>query len=133
MSGRDPLRPRRHGPPVAGRESLLFYAADCGLCGFFRKWVHRLDIGHRIGSIPLDSREADPYLGGFDDRRRHGSMHAMGPDGNVVSEGQGLLVLVEALPMLGGLSRLLRTRDRGIEAAEIAYTLVVLLRDALAD
>ena len=117
---------------MAGPRYLLFYDADCGLCSFFRRWVHRLDRGHRIRSIPFASKEADPYLARLGSHRRYGSMHAMGPDGEVKSEGRALLVLVEALPMLGGLSRVLRSSDRGIVLAEITYTSVVLLRDALA-
>ena len=111
---------------------LLFYDADCGLCTFFRTWVHRVDRPHRIRSIPIASREADPYLARFDAHRRYGSMHAMGPDGEVRSEGRGLLVLLGGLPMLRGLSKILQERDRGIVLAEIAYSGVVLLRDALA-
>ena len=59
-------------------------------------------------------------------------MHAMGPDGEVRSEGRGLLVLLGGLPMLRGLSKVLQEKDRGIVLAEIAYSGVVLLRDALA-
>src|SRR5688572_25947210 len=116
---------------MAGGAYIVFYDADCRLCTFFRNWVHRLDARHRVRSIPIASREADPYLGGFDDPRRYGSMHAVGPDGRVVSEGRALLVLLEAIPVLSGLSRLLRATDRGIVAAEVAYTTAVLLRDAL--
>ncbi len=117
---------------MAGRGWLLFYDADCGLCSFFRNWVHRLDRRRRVRSIPLGSREADPFLEGLDDERRYGSMHAIGPDGELLGEGRALLYILEALPMVGGLARLMRSQERGLLAAEIVYTLLVLLREALA-
>jgi len=116
---------------VAGRGWLLFYDADCGLCTFFRNWVHRLDLRHRVRSIPLGSREADPYLARLGHDRRYGSMHTLGPDGNLVSEGRAVLRILGALPMLGGFSRLLRSGERGTVAAELAYTALVTLRIAL--
>jgi len=117
---------------VAGREYLLFYDADCGLCTFFRNWVHRLDARGRVRSIPLASPEADPFLGNLDADRRSASMHVIGPDGIRVSEGSGLLRLLEALPGLRGFSRLAQSSERGVVAAELAYTLLILVRDALA-
>ncbi|TLZ72978.1 MAG: DUF393 domain-containing protein [Methanobacteriota archaeon] len=117
---------------MAGREYLLFYDADCGLCTFFRNWVHRLDRGGRVRSIPLASLEANPFLGDLDADRRSASMHVVGPDGVRMSEGRGLLRLLEALPGLRGFSRLVQSSERGLVAAELVYTTTVLVRDGLA-
>ncbi len=117
---------------MAGGRTLLFYDADCGICSFFRTWVHRLDRSHRIHSIPLASTEADAYLGTMDESGRFASMHVVGPDGRRESKGMALLRIVEALPMGRGPARLLAGHERGRETAECAYEFLLLLRDALA-
>ena len=116
---------------MAGRGVLLFYDADCRLCAFFRNLITRLDVHGRIRSIPLSSTDADPFRERLGHQRWFGSMHAVGPDGKLVGEGRGLLRVLGALPMLGGLARLLESSPKGIVGTEVVYTALVLLRDAL--
>ena len=117
---------------MAGGRILLFYDADCRICSFLQRWVHRLDRSGRIRSIPLGSSEADAYLGALDDSERFGSMHVVGPDGRRETKGMALLRLVEALPMGRGAAGVLRGRERGREAAEWVYGAFLRLREALA-
>ena len=49
-----------------------------------------------------------------------------------MSEGRGLLRLLEALPGLRGFSRLVQSSERGLVAAELVYMTTVLVRDGLA-
>lgn len=111
---------------------LLFYDADCGVCTFFRNVVLRLDSHRRIVSIPIGSREADPYLGDLDDERRWASMHVVGPDGTRTSAGPALLELMRVLPLLRGVAGVLGARDRGARLADRIYELTVRLREGLA-
>src|SRR6267143_1280851 len=94
--------------------TLLFWDADCGVCTFFRNVVLRLDLRGRIVSIPIGSRESDPYLGDLDEDRRWGSMHVVSPDGTRSSAGPALLHLLAALPVLRGVGSVLESRDRGL-------------------
>jgi len=112
--------------------TLLFWDADCGVCTFFRNVVLRLDLRGGIVSIPIGSREADPYLGDLDEDRRWGSMHVVSPDGNRSSEGPALLQLLAALPLLRGVAGVLESRDRGFRLAGRIYGFTVRLREGLA-
>ena len=111
---------------------LLFYDADCGLCTFFRNVAVRLDLRRRIVSIPIGSREADPYLGDLGDERRWASMHVVGPDGIRTSGGPALLELMRVLPLLCGVAAVLGARDRGVRLADRIYEFTVRLREGLA-
>ena len=111
---------------------LLFYDADCGLCTFFRDVVLRLDMHRRILSIPIASREADPYLGDLDEVHRWASMHVVGLDGVRSSAGCGFVELLTVLPLVNGLGRLLRIRDSGRRLADRVYGFTVRLRAGLA-
>jgi len=112
--------------------TLLFWDADCGVCTFFRNVVLRLDLRGGIVSIPIGSREADPYLGDLDEDRRWGSMHVVSPDGNRSSGGPALLQLLAALPLLRGVAGVLESRDRGFRLAGRIYGFTVRLREGLA-
>jgi predicted DCC family thiol-disulfide oxidoreductase YuxK len=112
--------------------TLLFYDADCGLCTFFRNVILRLDLRRRIVSIPIGSREADPYLGDLGDERRWVSMHVVGPDGTRTSAGPALLELIRVLPLLRGVAGVLEARDRGVRLADRVYEFTVRLREGLA-
>ena len=112
--------------------TLLFWDADCGLCTFFRNVVLRLDFHGRIVSIPIGSREADPYLGDLDEDRRWGSMYVVSPDGTRSSAGPALLHLLAALPLLRGVGGVLESRDRGVRLAGLVYGFTVRLREGLA-
>lgn len=112
--------------------TLLFWDADCGVCTFFRNVVLRLDLRGGIVSIPIGSREADPYLGDLDEDRRWGSMHVVSPDGTRSSEGPALLHLMTALPLLRGVGGVLESRDRGVRLASRIYGFTVRLREGLA-
>ena len=112
--------------------TLLFWDADCGLCTFFRNLVLRLDLRGRIVSIPIGSRNADPYLGDLDEGRRWGSMHVVSPDGTRSSAGPALLHLLAALPLLRGVGGVLESRDRGVRLAGRIYGFTVRLREGLA-
>ena len=117
---------------MAGPGYTLFYDADCGICSFMRIWVHRLDCGRRVRSIPIGSPQAEPYLGDMEESERFGSMHVVGPDGRRESKGMALLRLVEALPMGRGAAGVLRGREGGRKAADLAYGAFLELREALA-
>ena len=112
--------------------TLLFYDADCALCTFFRNVILRLDIHHRIVSIPIGSPEADPYLGDLDEVHRWASMHVVGLDGVRSSGGCGFLEVLSVLPLVSGLGRLLRLRDSGQRLADRVYEFLVRLRAGLA-
>ena len=112
--------------------TLLFWDADCGLCTFFRNVALRLDVHGRILSIPIGSREADPYLGDLDEDRRWGSMHVVTPDGTRSSAGPALLHLLAALPLLRGVAGVLGSQDRGVRLAGSIYGFTVRLREGLA-
>ncbi len=112
--------------------TLLFYDADCSLCTFFRNVVLRLDLRRRIVSIPLGSREADPYLRDLDEDRRWASVHVVGPGGTRTSAGPALLELMRVLPLLRGVAVVLGTRDRGARLADRIYEFTARLREGLA-
>ena len=112
--------------------TLLFYDADCALCTFFRNVILRLDIHHRIVSIPIGSPEADPYLGDLGEERRWASMHVVAPAGNRTSAGPALLELLRVLPLLHGVAGILGARGRGVRLADRIYAFTVRLREGLA-
>jgi len=116
---------------MAGR-TLLFYDAGCGLCSTLMRWVHRVDRGGRVTFLPLDSPEADRFLGDLDARRRSASMHVVTPSGERASAGLAGLRLLEAIPISSGAARLLSNRPAGRAAAERLYHVLVRVRDGLA-
>ena len=116
---------------MAGR-TLLFYDAGCGLCASLMRWVRRADRARRIDFVPLDSPQAEPFLGDLDPRLRSASMHVVTPEGERASAGLAGLRLLEAIPLSSGAARLLGARPAGRAAAERLYRFLVRVRDGLA-
>lgn len=116
---------------MAGR-TLLFYDAGCGLCSTLMRWVRRVDRARRVEFLPLDSIEADRFLGDLDARRRSASMHVVTPAGERTSAGLAGLRLLEAIPISSGVAHLLESRAAGRAAAERLYRVLVRVRDGLA-
>ncbi len=112
--------------------TFYFYDADCGLCSAMMRWVRRIDRRGRVRAVPLQSDEADAYLGDLDGLTRAGSMHVVTPGGERASGGLAVLRLLEAFPIASGAARLAAEREEGREAAERLYRLLVRVRDGLA-
>lgn len=117
---------------MATPRALLFYDADCGLCTFLRNWVHRIDRRGRVRSIPIGSREADPYLGDLGEDARFASMHVLTIPGQRTSAGIALLGLLEALPLGEGVAHLLRATEFGRRGSERLYGFLARFRSAMA-
>ncbi len=115
---------------MAGR-ILYFYDADCGMCTAMMRWVRRIDRRGRVLAIPLQSREADPYLGDLDGPARAGSMHVVTPGAGRASGGLAVLRLLEAFPCAAGAARLAAGRPETRRAAERLYRILVVVRDGL--
>lgn len=101
-------------------EAILFYDARCGACRVFVRLILAADTARRLRTAPLDSSEADRHLGPLTEQTRYGSFH-LAVNGRVVSGGQAVGPLLELLPALRPLGRLLGRSAGARRAAEALY------------
>jgi len=77
---------------------LLLYDGECRICTTLARWLKALDVRGRIRIRAI--QESQGLLGSLTLEEALGAMHAVAPDGRVVTGGPGLLAILSAL--LGG-------------------------------
>jgi predicted DCC family thiol-disulfide oxidoreductase YuxK len=80
------------------RRPAVLYDQDCGLCRWSADLLRAWDRRHRLGFAPLQSREADAWLGGMSSQMRYASWHLVEPDGRVWSAGAAIGPVLRRLP-----------------------------------
>lgn len=109
-------------------EAVVFYDRDCGLCTWSAERLRAWDgPRERLRFVPLQSNEADRYLGEMDPERRFGSWH-VAAGGEVISAGAGAVPVLKLLP--GGLP-LAWLAERLPRTTELVYGAIVARREQL--
>jgi len=108
----------------------LVYDGDCRLCALAKDVVKALDRRGRIRPVPLRDPASDRLLAVIDEDRRGASFHVV-RDGRTESRGDGLIEVLGALPLGGGIPKLAATMPPFREASERLYSLFHGVRDAL--
>jgi len=111
-------------------DSILVYDGDCRVCTMAKSVVQTLDLRRRIRAIPLQSDEAADVLAGVDSGALRASFHFI-RGGRTTSRGEGVLEIIGALPMGGGVPRLAGHVPRLVAVSERVYDLFHGVRDAL--
>jgi predicted DCC family thiol-disulfide oxidoreductase YuxK len=110
-------------------DTVVLYDRDCGLCTWsaerLRAWDGRRE---RLRFVPLQSAEADAFLGDMERDRRFSSWHVVA-DGEVHSAGAAAAPVLRRLP--GG-RPLARLAERLPRTTELAYRIVTARRERLA-
>lgn len=106
------------------------YDGACGLCGFAKRLVAALDWRRRIRSVALQDPESHRVLAGIPEERLWSSFHFV-RDGEVASRGDGVIALVGALPLGGGVPRLAADAPVLRAMSERFYSLAHGVRNAL--
>jgi predicted DCC family thiol-disulfide oxidoreductase YuxK len=97
--------PRAQAPPGA---VILFYDPGCGVCSWLALRAVRAAAPLAVRALPIDSPQAEPYLGALAAEARWASWHVVGEDGVLRSGGAAAPVLLEQLPHTRPLVLLLR-------------------------
>ncbi len=109
-------------------QAVVLYDRDCGLCTWSAERLRAWDgPRERLRFVPLQSAEADGFLGSMDHDRRFASWH-VAADGEVRSAGAAASPVLRRLP--GGTS-LAWLAERLPRTAELAYRAVTARRDRL--
>jgi len=111
---------------------ILLYDSDCGICTFFARLVHLVDLRGRIEFIALSDPRADPWFLGTTEGERYGSFHAAQQSGERVSHGQALLAVLAALSLGGGVVRRATDLPRAVALADWVYRIMLRYRTFLA-
>lgn len=85
---------------------IMFYDAECKVCRLVSRAVLAADTRRRLRSAPLDSPDADRYLGRMSKKERFGSFHLY-RDGRVLSGADAIGPLLELLPPVSAAGRFL--------------------------
>ncbi|MBJ7329027.1 MAG: DUF393 domain-containing protein [Solirubrobacteraceae bacterium] len=76
----------------------VFYDRDCNFCAWALSLLLRWDRAGELVPMPLQSPDADPWLGRMDDERRTASWHLGGDDRRARSGGEALADVLALLP-----------------------------------
>lgn len=114
---------------MEGREYVLLFDRDCGICSAFARWARAADLRRRIRVRTIQSSR--DLVRGIPDEHVLDAFHMVSPDGRVTTGGDAVPVLIEAFPMGAGLARLLRGSSRLMAAVHRFYRFVTRLRDRL--
>jgi len=94
---------------AANREYVLLFDRDCGICTAFGRWIHAVDVRHRIRLQTIQSSRE--LLREIPDGQVLDAFHIVSPDGDILTGGDAVPTVIEALPMGAGLGRVLRDSD----------------------
>ncbi|HEV8594762.1 MAG TPA: DCC1-like thiol-disulfide oxidoreductase family protein [Thermoplasmata archaeon] len=111
-------------------DATLVYDGDCRICTLAERLVAALDRQGRIRSLALQDPESALLLAAVDEAARWDSFHFL-RDGRATSRGDGLIEVIGALPLGGGIPKLAATMPRMRGASERLYSLLHGMRDAL--
>jgi len=114
---------------MATHEYVLLFDRDCGICSALSRWVHTVDLRHRIRLQTIQSSTA--LLQGIPTDEVLDAFHMVSPGGDVTTGGDAVPTLIEALPMGAGFGRIL-SGSRGLMARVHAfYKFLTRFRDRL--
>lgn len=77
---------------------VILYDEDCGFCRWSLDKILAWDKEKRLRPLPLQSPEADQWVGDMDRDTRYASWHLVTPDGRVYSAGAAAEPLAKLLP-----------------------------------
>jgi predicted DCC family thiol-disulfide oxidoreductase YuxK len=83
----------------------LLYDEQCSLCQRFRDWVVRQDRDKRIEPVGFQDPRVSQIAPGLVGEKLFGSMHLIGPNGQIVSGHRAVPQILKLLPKLGWLGR----------------------------
>jgi predicted DCC family thiol-disulfide oxidoreductase YuxK len=112
--------------------AVLFYDGECPACRAFARMTLLADTRKRLRTATLDSEEADRLLADLPDEVRKGSYHLVEEDGRISSGREGVGRLLEVLPPVAALGRLVQRSPIAARAAGGAYDLLSKNRDRIA-
>jgi len=107
----------------------LLYDGTCRICTHVARWVGRIDVRARILVEPI--QESRDVVRGIPDKVLVSAYHMVSPDGRVTSGGDAVPVLLQALPLGGGLGRLVADSASLMRVAHRGYDLAARFRGAL--
>jgi predicted DCC family thiol-disulfide oxidoreductase YuxK len=111
--------------------AVLFYDGECPACRAFARLVLVADTRRRIRTATLDSEEADRLLGSLPEDARSGSYHLVEEDGRISSGRDGVGRLLELLPPVAPVGRLIHRSPTAHRAAAAAYDVLARNRGRL--
>lgn len=94
---------------AANREYILLFDRDCGICSALGRWIHAVDVRHRIRLQTIQSSRE--LLREIPEGQVLDAFHVALPDGDILTGGDAVPAVIEALPMGAGLGRVLRGSD----------------------
>lgn len=89
---------------MVDREYILLFDRDCGICSAFSRWIQALDIRRRRVRLQTIQSSQD-LLRGMPEEQVFDAFHIISPDGQVRTGGDAVPLLIQALPMGGGIGR----------------------------
>ena len=117
-----------HPPSV---DAYLVYDGGCGVCTFAKRIVMALDWRGRIRPVALQDPESARLLATMGESAHWSSFHFVA-NGKTASGGDGVLEMLGALPIGGGIPRLAAETPALRDASERLYDLIRTVRDRLA-
>lgn len=84
-------------PPTQGRDWLVLYDGDCGLCKWLLALLLRFDRAKRLRPLALQRPQAEALLADLDPAERMASMHVVSPQGTRTSAGAAVPSLLRLL------------------------------------
>lgn len=106
------------------------YDGACGPCRAAKSLVAALDWMRRIRAVPLQDPGAARLLAAIPESERWDSFHVV-CGGATTSRGAGLIEVLGALPLGGGIPRLAAEAPVLRRVSERAYSLLAAVRGAL--
>ena len=114
---------------MSGREYVLLFDGECGVCGAFGRWVLAADLRRRIRIRPAQSSRE--LLPGVPDDEVLAVFHMIDPGGRITSGGDAVPTLIEAFPMGVGFARVLRGSEALMRRVRRSYVFLARFRDRL--
>ncbi len=114
---------------VQGGTTWLLFDGDCRICTAAASWARAFDLGGRLRTRPIqDSGELLAALPAAD---RLGAVHAVAPDGRLLTGPEALPAILAALSAGPGLERLLRSSPPAMSTFARAYAVLAGVRGRL--
>jgi len=114
---------------AANREYILLFDRDCGICTAFGRWIHAVDVRHRIRFQTIQSSRE--LLREIPDGQVLDAFHIVPPNGDILTGGDAVPTVIEALPMGAGLGRVLRGSDVLMAQVHAFYGFLTRFREQL--
>ncbi len=114
---------------VRGGTTWLLFDGDCRICTAAASWVRAIDLLGRLRTRPIqDSGELLAALPAAD---RLGAVHAIAPDGRLLTGPEALPAILAALSAGPGLERLLRSSLPAMSTFARTYAVLAEVRGRL--